>query len=654
MSQLALIDDDPWLAPYHNAITHRRDRYREHLQLAPLKDLARWHHYAGLHPKKSGSGYEIVEFAPRAHALHLVGDFNHWNPESHPFQKLDDGHWRIVLPKDSGFGHLSSYKIRVTGENGVHDRLSPFTKYAHQDPENHDFTSVCWNPPEPYQWKHEQPAKPASPLIYEAHVGIATEREGVGSYEEFRRNILPRLARLGYNTIQLMAVAEHPYYGSFGYHVSNFFAASSRFGTPDELKALVDEAHGLGIAVLLDLVHSHTVKNFSEGIREFDGSPGYLLMTGPAGEHPDWDSLLFDYGLPETRSFLLSNLAYWLEEFRFDGFRFDGVTSMLYHHHGNTTFDHYDKYFYEGVDWNAVTYLQLANTLIRELNPEALTIAEDFSGMPGCCRPPEEGGLGFDYRLGMGIPDYWIKLLKHSRDEDWDLNAIWDQLANRRYKEKTVSYTESHDQALVGDKTLAFWLMDKEMYWHMAKGDENPIIDRGIALHKMLRLLTMVAGGEAWLNFIGNEFGHPEWLDFPREGNDWSYKYARRQWHLADNPELKYQGLENWEKALLTLAREHRILEASPAQLLNIDQQNHCLQFERGNLVFALNFNPTESFSDYEFPVHRDGEFVHLLDSDQAAFEGHGRLAPASAHPAPDKRLRAYLPSRTAVVFGLR
>ncbi|WP_411847170.1 alpha-amylase family glycosyl hydrolase [Roseibacillus persicicus] len=648
-SELALVRDDPWLTPYTNAIEARRDRFSEAWGTG-LRSEAQLHRTNGLLLDEENQQWTYHEYAPHAHQLSLVGDFNNWDNNAHPATRDEHGNWHLTLPADT-LTHLSSYKVCVVGDNGTHHRLSPFTRYALQNEDTHEFTGTVWHPEETYQWKNEAPPKPTAPRIYEAHIGLATEREGVGTYEEFRTFVLPRIAKLGYDTVQLMAIAEHPYYGSFGYHVANFFAPSSRFGTPDELRAMVDEAHGLGITVVLDLVHSHTVKNFAEGIREFDGQEGYLLHSGPAGEHEQWDSLLFDYGHPATRGFLLSNLAYWLEDFRFDGFRFDGVTSMLYHHHGDTTFDHYDKYFYDGVDWSSVTYLQLANALIREINPQALTIAEDFSGMPGCCQPPEEGGLGFDYRLGMGIPDHWIKLLKHTPDEQWDLNVIWNQLSDRRFGEKTVAYAESHDQALVGDKTLAFWLMDKEMYWHMKKGDENPIIDRGIAFHKMIRLLTMIAGGEAWLSFIGNEFGHPEWLDFPREGNDWSYKYARRQWSLADNPKLKYGGLQNFEGAMLQLVRDHKVLESAPAQLLNIDQENLSIQFERANLIFAFNFHPHNSIADYQFPTHVPGTFRHLLDTDQPEFDGLERLTPKTLHHALDGHLSAYLPARCAVVF---
>ncbi|MDA7647063.1 alpha amylase C-terminal domain-containing protein, partial [Akkermansiaceae bacterium] len=483
--------------------------------------------------------------------------------------------------------------------------------------------------------------------VYEAHVGMATEDFRVGTYREFAEQVLPRLARLGYNVVQLMAVAEHPYYGSFGYHVANYFAPSSRCGSAEDLKYLIDTAHGMGIAVLMDIVHSHSVKNFAEGLSSFDGEEGLYFHKR---DHPEWDSRIFDYGRSEVCRFLLSNLAYWMTEFRFDGFRFDGVTSMLYHHHGNITFDHYDKYFYDGVDWDAVTYLQLANQLIHEINPRALSIAEDMSGMPGLCRPLNEGGIGFDFRLAMGIPDYWIKLLEHTRDEDWSLDEIYDTLTNRRCGEKTIAYAESHDQALVGDKTLAFRLMDAAMYHHMTQGDNDVVVNRGMALHKILRLMTLVLGGEGYLNFMGNEFGHPEWVDFPREGNDWSYKYTRRQWSLVDHPDLKYRELEAFDAAMMNIA--DKVFAASGAKMLNLDQLNQCIQFERGDLIFAVNLSPSISVVDYEFPVQQEGSYRLILSSDDPEFGGANRADSSIDYPAVEGRVKIYSPSRTILVFA--
>ena len=641
-----LVKVDPWLEPYADAICERSSRFQEKEQeYAPLRDFATSHEQLGLH--RDGEIWIFREWAPRASALFLTGSFCEWSRKAHPLTRSShDGVWEVSLPA-AALKHGDLYKVHIVGENGAHDRIPSHARFLIQDEQTHAFAAQVIDEPE-YLWKNAPPGEVKAPRIYEAHVGMGTEEHRVGSYREFADDILPRIARLGYNVVQFMAIAEHPYYGSFGYHVSNYFAPSSRCGSPDDLRYLVDTAHGLGLAVLMDIVHSHSVKNLGEGLSSFDGQEGLYFHLH---DHPQWDSRLFDYGRPEVCRFLLSNVAYWMTEFRFDGFRFDGVTSMLYHHHGNIAFDHYDKYFLDDVENDAVTYLQLANQLIHEINPHALSIAEDMSGMPGLCRPISEGGLGFDYRLAMGIPDHWIKLLKHSPDEQWDLEEIFHTLTNRRYGEKTIAYAESHDQALVGDKTLAFWLMDAAMYHHMVKGDDNAEIDRGMALHKMIRLLTLATGGEGYLTFMGNEFGHPEWVDFPREGNGGSYQYARRQWSLADNPELKYGELEVFDRALMEIARD--VLPSIGAQLLNIDQANQCLQFERGNLLFAFNFSPTKSVADYEFPVPKtaEGDYRLILSTDAPEFGGHDRTDSSMVYPTKAKRLTIYLPARTALVF---
>jgi 1,4-alpha-glucan branching enzyme len=584
----------------------------------------------------------------------LIGEFNQRNRESHPLAPAGRGIWQLRLPGDA-LAHGQLVKLHIVGADGSRrDRIPACIRRAVQDPITHDYCGQIWSPPHTYVWQHPfDPADIGAPLIYEAHVGIGGEEPRVHTYREFTEHVLPRIAASGYNVIQLMAVQEHPYYGSFGYHVSSFFAPCSRFGTPDDLKHLIDTAHSHGIAVLLDIVHSHAVKNTSEGLNDFDGSGNQYFHAGSRGDHPQWDSKCFDYARPEVRQFLLSNLRYWIEEFHFDGFRFDGVTSMLYHHHGQEAFDHYDKYFGPGSDDDSILYLQLATTLVKSLKPGALLIAEDMSGMPGLCRTVEDGGCGFTHRLAMGIPDHWIKLLKHSRDEDWDLGELWGVLANRRYREATVAYAESHDQALVGDKTLAFWLMDKEMYWHMLQGESHPVIERGIALHKMIRLMTFAIGGEAWLSFMGNEFGHPEWLDFPREGNGWSYHYCRRQWSLADNPNLRYRDLGAFDRAMLDLQNDHHLLESPPAGLIHIDNENRILCCSRGGLVFVFNFSVDRSPFGYPVKCPVPGPLRLILDSDAAQFGGHARADASITYPvSEDGMLSIYAPSRTALVFG--
>ena len=469
---LPLVTNDPWLNPVNSAVEARHDRYEERLRgivsrYGSLKTFATAHQFLGFNYDKRRHGWWYREWAPAAHYLSLMGDFNGWNRYEYPLELAGNGLWEIFLP-DSEFSkklvHGSKLKVLVQSQIGEHERIPVYIKRVIQDEGNKDFAGQFWNPPTPYIYKHAAPQLKNEPLlIYETHVGMAQEEERVGTYKEFTQNILPRIKADGYNAIQLMAIAEHPYYGSFGYHVSNFFAPSSRFGTPEELKELIDTAHGMGMLVIMDLVHSHTVKNIREGINLFDGSDSQYLHASERGNHNLWDSKLFNYGKEETLQFLLSNVRYWLEEFRFDGFRFDGVTSMLYLDHGiGTTFDAPEKYFNDNVDADAVTYLQLANTLCHELNPQAVTIAEDVSGMPGLCNPIADGGMGFDYRLGMGLPDFWIKVLKDEPEEQWNMNNFFFTMTNHLPQTKTVAYAESHDQALVGDKTIAFRLMDKE------------------------------------------------------------------------------------------------------------------------------------------------------------------------------------------------
>lgn len=659
-----LVQDDLWLEPYAQDIIDRMVRFQDELKYiksayGDLKKFASWDEYVGFNYDKKAKGWWYREWAPVAHGLFLIGDFNGWDRQKTPLERAINGTWEVFISEEEypGFVHESKLKVHVVGNNGAHDRLPALINRVVQDEDSKDFSGQLWAPKKAFKWTDEGfSAKGVKePLIYEAHTGMGTEKERVGTYREFADDVLPRIQALGYNVVQLMAVQEHPYYGSFGYHVSNFFAASSRFGTPEDLKYLVNRAHELGLAVVMDIVHSHAVKNLAEGLNNFDGSGHQYFHEGDRGDHSLWDSKVFDYGKKEVKQFLLTNIKYWLEEYHFDGFRFDGVTSMLYFNHGVMDFDHYDKYFKGGVDWDALTYFQLANTLIKEIDPHALIIAEDMSGMPGLCRPTKDGGLGFDYRLAMGVPDYWIKILKHKQDEEWNLDEIYGTLLNRRYGEKTIAYAESHDQALVGDKTLAFWLMDKEMYFHMQKDDDNIIIDRGIALHKIIRMLTISLGGEGYLTFMGNEFGHPEWIDFPREGNNWSFKHARRQWSLVDNEDLKFKYMNEWDKAMVTLIKKEHTLKEHDTHQLNMDTHNKVMIFKKGKLIFVFNISPTNSVADYKFFVPEAGEYKLVLNSDNAKFGGHDRIDERISYYTMEEdgvnKLSIYTPNRTVLVF---
>ncbi|MBC7805297.1 MAG: alpha amylase C-terminal domain-containing protein [Akkermansiaceae bacterium] len=671
-----LVQVDPWLAPHAEAIRQRIRRVRETLgsfgQTGGLTgEISIGHRYFGFTRGESHGegGVWYREWAPGAQSLRLIGDFNNWNRDTHPLARDEFGVWHLFLPDalySERLGHGARVKVHVVGADGSRrDRVPAYALRVVSDPKTHDYSAQVWLPEsagQGYAFRNPLPTLPEGEglRVYEAHVGMAQEAGKVGSYDEFRENILPRIVKLGYNAVQLMAIQEHPYYASFGYHVSSFFAVSSRFGTPEELKRLVDEAHRHGVLMLLDLVHSHAVKNINEGLNRFDGSDSHYFHPGERGQHPAWDSLLFDYGKYEVRRFLLSNVRYWLEEFRFDGFRFDGVTSMLYHDHGlERAFSSYGDYFPPNTEEDAVLYLQLANVLAHTVHPGAITIAEDVSGMAGIARPVAEGGVGFDYRLAMGVPDFWIKLVQDRRDEDWNITEIYRTLVNRRWSEKHVGYAESHDQALVGDKTLAFRLMDQEMYWSMGKESTSLVVDRGIALLKLIRLVTFTLSGEGYLNFMGNEFGHPEWVDFPREGNEESFQHARRQWSLADRDDLRYGELEVFDAALQTLDKRHHLLADPLVEELSINEGDKVLVYRRGPLVFAVNFHPAASYTAYRIPVPDPQDYALILDTDSGSFGGHARIEPGTRfarHSEPfggrAQSVYLYLPSRTAVVLA--
>ncbi|MBR3915311.1 MAG: alpha amylase C-terminal domain-containing protein [Bacteroidales bacterium] len=663
---MKIVEKDPWLEPVADEVQARHDRYNNTLRYieyhyGSLKSFASAHEFFGFHYDNIRRGWWYREWAPAAHYLSLFGDFNNWDRYANPLERENDGIWSIFLPDSQYRDKLtqgSLLKVLVQSSIGEQERIPIYINRVVQNEDNKDFAGVLWKTDNSQKSANIQQStlNGQQPLfIYECHIGMAQESESVGTYKEFKENILPRIKDLGYNAIQLMAVAEHPYYGSFGYHVSNFFAASSRFGTPEELKELIGTAHKMGILVIMDLVHSHTVKNTYEGMYLFDGSEDQYLIGGKEGHHPQWDSKLFNYGKIETLRFLLSNVRYWLEEYDFDGFRFDGVTSMLYRNHGiGTNFSEQKDYFGDNINNEAVTYLQLANTLIHQLNKDHITIAEDVSGMPGICAPIEDGGIGFDYRLGMGLPDFWIKILKDQRDEEWNMHEFFFTMTNRLYDVKTIAYAESHDQALVGDKTIAFRLMDKEMYDSMSKFTPNIIVDRGIALHKMIRLFTICLGGNAWLNFMGNEFGHPEWIDFPRLENEWSYKHARRQWSLVDNTTLKYQYLNEFDKAMLKFVKDNDIMNAEPAWMMNADEENKTIVFERNNIIFVFNWG-TKSIPDYEINVRNTGDYRIIFSTDDKYFGGFDNIDKSVIFPSERRDeqvfMKIYNVSRTATAY---
>ncbi len=655
---LKLVEEDKLLKPFAGIIEKRHQQVlameREFTyRTTRLSDSCNSYLYYGLH--RTNEGWVFREWAPNATAIYLLGEFNDWR--KHPdyaLTKVGDGNWEIKLPLGA-LAHEMLYRLLVEWNGGSGERLPSHVRRVIQDEYTKIYSAQVWDPLNPYQMCHERPKRTDYPLIYEAHIGMSTEHRRVSTFTEFRLFVLPRIVDLGYNTIQLMAVQEHPYYGSFGYQVANFFAVSSRFGTPDELKALIDAAHSMGIRVIMDIVHSHAVNNEEEGLSRFDGSYDQYFYPGERGYHPLWGSRCFDYGKHEVLNFLLSNCKYWLEEFRFDGYRFDGITSMLYWDHGiNKDFTEYSLYYDGNQDESAITYLALANRVIHQVDPEAITIAEDMSGMPGVASPLEYGGMGFDYRMNMGTPDYWIKLLKEKRDEEWHVGDLFYELTNKREEERTISYAESHDQALVGDKTIFFRLVDKAIYTSMSVFDKSVIIDRGMSLHKMIRLVTIGTAADGYLNFMGNEWGHPEWIDFPREGNGWSYDHARRLWSLVDDENLRFRFLNVFDKSMIQMVNDTCVFHWRPEPLVR-DNERQVLIFTRGDYLFVFNFNPEKSFPDYVFDAP-SGKYTMILNTDNRNFDGLGRIDEKIEHftryVSPGRgQLSLYIPARTGFVL---
>ncbi len=654
-----ILEIDPYLKPYEKDINLRKELfYAKRKELLgsskKIKSFANGYKYFGFHRTKSGWVYR--EWAPAAEEMYLTGDFNNWDVKSHPMTRLENGIFEIELKGKNALGIGDKVQAIVINSGRLLRRIPLYATRVVQDPTTYLWCAEIEDTYEKFPWTDDGFIPEKTPFIYECHIGMAQEKGSVGTYKEFTENILPRIKKLGYNTIQIMAIMEHPYYGSFGYQVSNFFAASSRYGDSRDLKELINTAHQMGITVLLDVVHSHAVKNTNEGLNEFDGTVYQFFHEGEKGNHSAWGTKLFNYSKNEVLHFLLSNLKYWMEVFHFDGFRFDGVTSMLYHDHGlGSAFTNYDMYFSMNTDTDAVTYLQLANELIHEINSNAITIAEDMSGMPGMCIPISAGGIGFDYRLSMGVPDLWIKTIKESTDENWDIGKLWYELNSRRPGEKNIGYCESHDQALVGDKTIMFRLCDAEMYSGMNKFGGNLVVDRGIALHKMIRLITASLAGEGYLNFMGNEFGHPEWIDFPREGNGWSYHYCRRQWSLVDNKDLRYEELNNFDKAMIKLLKNDNLLNLK-AENKWLHQDDKILIYTKEDTVFIFNFHPTKSFDGYFVPVNKEGVYKIALSSDDGKFGGFSRVDTETKYetfttPVGWIGFKCYLPSRTAIVL---
>lgn len=601
-------------------------------------------HRLGL--QRARGGWLHREWAPAALAVSLVGDFNGWDASAHPCARDGDGVFEVFV-REPALRVGSRYKLalRVRAADGGEElvmRMPAWARCTQQDRETGEFCALVPADLLAFAWRHPRPPPRAAPRVYEAHVGISSAEPTIAGWTHFRQRVLPRLVRLGYDALLLIGVLEHGFYGSFGYQVTSFFAPSSRFGSPHELQQLVDAAHGYGLLVLFELVHSHASANTREGLSALD-----YFAEGELGWHAEWGTRMFDYTRLEVLRFLLSQVAWFAEAYRVDGFRFDAVSAAIYQHRslgGRGKFDSgYAEYFGEGadVDVAALVYFQLVNHMTHELvRPPLLTIAEEHSGLPGLCAAVSELGVGFDFRQAMGVPPLWERLLSAPPSARMGMAELVTVHCRRRDEERRLAYCECHDQSFVGGKSLAFRLMGASMYEHMSCiGAAPPEVERGMALHAMSRLLTLSLGGEAYLNFIGNEFGHPEWIDFPREGNGHSMHMARRRWDLADNPLLRYSQLQAFDASMHALQAERQWLRApAPRGLAEGDcwccEQRQSIWFGRGGLLFVFNFHPLDAATVVAPLCDGDAALApprRLLESDDPRFGGRDRPTEAAS-----------------------
>ena len=633
-----------------------------------LENFSKSYEFMGISLLPNGD-IKYREYAPGAKGISIFGEFNNWNKEQYWAQKDKFGYWEVIVPNENGapkIQHGQIVKINVVLEDGNWMERNPiWSHYLIQNKENMILENIFWNPEIKYKWKYPEKhmKKPNSLRIYEVHIGLSSFDPKINTYKEFAEDILPRVKKMGYTAIQFMAIMEHADYASFGYHVNYLFAISSRFGTPEEFMYLIDKCHENGLYVIMDIIHSHASSNVNDGFNYWDGTDHLYFHGGDLGKHVQWDSKLYNYSSYETLRLLLSNCSYYINEYRIDGFRFDCVTSMLYTHHGiDYTFTgNYQEYFGEYFNEESAVYLMLANILIHKLNPEALTIAEDFSGMPGLCRPVNEGGYGFDYKMHMKICDKWKNFLMDIKDEEWNIGNILYTLTNRRYNENHISYAESHDQSFIGNYSLSSLLLSSERFWNMSKkSPETIVIDRGICLFKMIRLLTFALGGEGSLNFMGNEFACPDSLDFPKKENRFSYSHCRRRWDLCDNEELRYQFLYKWEVIMNKLEEIFNFIRSKDQYISTKHEEDKVIVFEKGDLLFVFNFHPIKSFEGYQIGTKWGSKHKIILDSDEERFMGKGRLKYGHENMFLSTKkqfnnrpynMKVYIPSRTCMVL---
>ncbi|XP_058788144.1 1,4-alpha-glucan-branching enzyme 3, chloroplastic/amyloplastic [Vicia villosa] len=560
-----------------------------------------------------------------------------------------------------GIPHGSKYRVYFNTTNGPLERVPAWATYVQPELDGRQAYAIHWEPPpeDVYKWKNQSPKVPKSLRIYEAHIGISGSEPKISSFNDFTDKTLPYIKEAGYNAIQLIGVVEHKDYFTVGYRVTNFYATSSRYGTPDDFKRLVDEAHGLGLLVFMEIVHSYAAADEMVGLSLFDGSNDCYFHSGKRGQHKFWGTRMFKYGDVDVLHFLLSNLNWWIEEYQIDGFQFHSLSSMIYTHNGFASFTgDLEEYSNQYVDKDALLYLIMANEILHVLHPNIITIAEDATYYPGLCEPTSQGGLGFDYYVNLSAPEMWSTFLETVPDHEWSMTKIVNTLVSKKENaNKMLLYAENHNQSISGRRSLAEVLFG-EIDEHSEHYKESLL--RGSSLHKMIRLITLTIGGRAYMNFMGNEFGHPKRVEFPTSSNDYSYSLANRQWDLLEKDGV-HRDLFTFDKDMMRLDKNERVLSRGFPSFHHVNDSSKVISYVRGPLLFIFNFHPTDSYDSYTVGVEEAGEYQLILNTDEIKYAGQGILRENQYFQRTiSKRVDGHrncievqLPSRTAQVYKL-
>ncbi|XP_047249302.1 1,4-alpha-glucan-branching enzyme 3, chloroplastic/amyloplastic isoform X3 [Capsicum annuum] len=589
--------------------------------------------------------YDVIDNGKEYDIFNVIGDpesFKKFRMKQPPIpywletKKGRNGWVQKYMP---ALPHGSQYRVYFNTPNGPLERVPAWATFVIPDADGKQAVAVHWEPtPEyAYKWKHKQPVKPKSLRIYECHIGISGQEPKISSFNDFISKVLPHVKEAGYNAIQIIGVVEHKDYFTVGYRVTNFYAVSSRYGTPDDFKRLIDEAHGLGLLVFLEIVHSYAAADEMVGLSLFDGTNDCYFHTGKRGLHKFWGTRMFKYGDLDVLHFLLSNLNWWVEEYHVDGFHFHSLSSMLYTHNGFASFTgDMDEYCNQYVDKDALLYLILANEVLHTLHPNVITIAEDATLYPGLCDQTSQGGLGFDYFANLSASEMWLALLENTPDHEWCM--------------------KNHNQSISGGCSFAEILIGNSL--GKSSISQESLV-RGCSLHKMIRLITCTIGGHAYLNFMGNEFGHPKRVEFPMSSNNFSFSLANRSWDLLEN-DVHYQ-LFSFDKDMMDLDKNGRILSRGLANIHHVNDTTMVISYLRGPNLFVFNFHPVNSYERYTIGVEEAGEYQITLNTDEKKYGGRGlfghdqNLQRTINRRADGKRicLEVPLPSRSAQVYKL-